>query len=189
MSVIIDDKRYTWRRPVCGTGDYSNRALLNPSYADINTAQMLCLVKALAMAGLGLNLYYGEDFEEKNDSHQNENNVEPESQVAPADRDQINASPMPAGNTLPHPAPTKPVQSGNIDDVLTTGKRTLFKRNNGQPISATDLLLRAYAERQSAKANGGQVGECCELYRKIAKDKNYQELFKRLSNALGLKAC
>lgn len=190
VSVIIDGKRYTCRRPVCASADdgYANRALLNPSYSDINTAQMRCLVKALAMAGLGLNLYYGEDFEAKDASHQPESNIESSSRSA--SRDHVDASSMPVGNEQKHPSSNRNHQSRGIDGILAAGKSTLFKRRNGQPISATDLLLSAYAERQSARSNnGGQVGECYAMYRQIAKDKNYQELFKRLSAALGLKAC
>lgn len=189
VSVIIDGKRYTCRRPVCASaGDgYANRALLNPSYSDINTAQMRCLVKALAMAGLGLNLYYGEDFEETDASHQPESNIESSSRAA--SRDHVGASSMPIGNEQKQPASNRNHQLRGIDGILAAGKSTLFKRRNGQLISATDLLLSAYAERQRAKSNGGQVGECYAMYRQIAKDKNYQELFKRLSEALGLKAC
>lgn len=42
--------------------DYKNRPIKNPTYFEINKTQMRCLVKALAFAGLGLNVYAGEDL-------------------------------------------------------------------------------------------------------------------------------
>lgn len=42
--------------------DYRNKPVLNPNYFDINKTQQRALVKALAIAGLGLNVYAGEDL-------------------------------------------------------------------------------------------------------------------------------
>lgn len=42
--------------------DNRNKVVPNPNYAQINKTQQRCLVKALALAGLGLNLYQGEDL-------------------------------------------------------------------------------------------------------------------------------
>ena len=42
--------------------DFRNKAIKEPTYVEINKAQQRCLVKAIAMAGLGLNLYQGEDL-------------------------------------------------------------------------------------------------------------------------------
>lgn len=42
--------------------DYRNNPIMNPNIKDINKAQLRCLVKALATAGLGLNVYAGEDL-------------------------------------------------------------------------------------------------------------------------------
>lgn len=42
--------------------DNRNKPVRNPDYAQINKTQQRCLVKALALAGLGLNLYQGEDL-------------------------------------------------------------------------------------------------------------------------------
>ena len=42
--------------------DYKNNPIMNPNIKDINKAQLRCLVKALATAGLGLNVYAGEDL-------------------------------------------------------------------------------------------------------------------------------
>ena len=42
--------------------DNRMRVVQEPTYVQINNTQMRCLVKAAAMAGLGLNLYQGEDL-------------------------------------------------------------------------------------------------------------------------------
>lgn len=42
--------------------DNRMRVVQEPTYVQINKTQMRCLVKAAAMAGLGLNLYQGEDL-------------------------------------------------------------------------------------------------------------------------------
>ena len=44
--------------------DYNNKAIPNPGAYDINTARMRCLVKAMAMFGLGHYIYAGESFPE-----------------------------------------------------------------------------------------------------------------------------
>lgn len=45
--------------------DYNNKALTNPSMMDVNKTIMRCLVKCLAMFGLGHYIYAGEDLPEQ----------------------------------------------------------------------------------------------------------------------------
>ena len=42
--------------------DFKNKAIANPNAFDINTARMRCLVKNIAMFGLGIYIYAGEDL-------------------------------------------------------------------------------------------------------------------------------
>lgn len=42
--------------------DNRNKVVINPDMGQINKTTMRCIVKAIAMAGLGLNLYAGEDL-------------------------------------------------------------------------------------------------------------------------------
>lgn len=42
--------------------DYKNRAIPSPNAFQVNTARMRCLVKCLAMYGLGWSIYIGEDL-------------------------------------------------------------------------------------------------------------------------------
>ena len=44
--------------------DFKNKAMKNPDMYAINKSVMRCLTKNLAMFGLGLNIYQGEDFPE-----------------------------------------------------------------------------------------------------------------------------
>ncbi len=52
-------KKRTMQLPVM---DYKNRAIPNPDAFQINTAMQRCLVKAIALHGLGLYIYAGEDL-------------------------------------------------------------------------------------------------------------------------------
>jgi hypothetical protein len=45
--------------------DYSNKAIKNPDARKISDTKMRCLVKTIALHGLGLGLYAGEDIPEK----------------------------------------------------------------------------------------------------------------------------
>ena len=56
--------------------DYKNKAIVNPDAFAINTANMRCLVKCMALFGLGLYIYAGEDLPLF---------VEPETKVLPTD--------------------------------------------------------------------------------------------------------
>ncbi|MDM8331551.1 DUF1071 domain-containing protein [Limosilactobacillus pontis] len=58
-TVTINGRDYTESLYVM---DNANNAVINPTVQQINKTQKRCLVKALAMAGLGLNLYAGEDL-------------------------------------------------------------------------------------------------------------------------------
>lgn len=59
VTVNIQGEKYSERLYVM---DMRNQPVMKPNIAQINKTQQRCLVKALAMAGLGLNLYAGEDL-------------------------------------------------------------------------------------------------------------------------------
>jgi len=63
--------------------DNSNRAIKNPDAAAINKARMRCLVKAIAMHGLGLYIYNGEDVPQNDDQQNIPVNQAPEPIPAP----------------------------------------------------------------------------------------------------------
>jgi len=58
-TVTAFNKDMTMHLPVM---DYKNRAISNPDAFAVNTAMMRCLAKAIAVHGLGLYIYAGEDL-------------------------------------------------------------------------------------------------------------------------------
>ena len=56
-------KKMTAQLPVM---DYRNKAITNPDAMSVNTAMQRCLAKAIALHGLGLYIYTGEDLPEEN---------------------------------------------------------------------------------------------------------------------------
>ena len=67
VTVTMFDKPMTCQLPVM---DYRNKAIPNPDAFAVNTAIMRCMTKALALHGLGLYLYSGEDVPEESDKHE-----------------------------------------------------------------------------------------------------------------------
>ena len=59
VSVYVNEIKRTCVLPVM---DHRNKAIENPNAFQINTAIMRCLAKAIAMHGLGLYIYAGEDL-------------------------------------------------------------------------------------------------------------------------------
>ena len=64
VSVTIKGDRKTCLLPVM---NHRNQAIKNPDAFAVNTAVMRCLAKAIAMHGLGLYIYAGEDLPEQDD--------------------------------------------------------------------------------------------------------------------------
>src|SRR5512143_3322978 len=58
-TVTAFNKPMTMHLPVM---DYRNKAIKNPDAFAVNTAMMRCLVKCIALHGLGLYIYAGEDL-------------------------------------------------------------------------------------------------------------------------------
>ena len=61
VSVHVEDETQTEVFPVL---NHSNKPIQNPNSFDVNTALQRALVKAIAMLGLGLYIYAGEDVPE-----------------------------------------------------------------------------------------------------------------------------
>jgi len=61
VTVTIFGKPMTCQLPVM---DHRNKAIANPDAFQVNTAIMRCMTKALALHGLGLYIYAGEDLPE-----------------------------------------------------------------------------------------------------------------------------
>jgi hypothetical protein len=65
VTVTMFNKPMTCQLPVM---DYRNKAIPKPDAFAVNTAIMRCMTKALALHGLGLYLYSGEDVPEEGKS-------------------------------------------------------------------------------------------------------------------------
>lgn len=61
-TVVAFGKPMTAQLPVM---DYKNKAITNPDAFSVNTAMQRCLAKAIALHGLGLYIYAGEDVPEQ----------------------------------------------------------------------------------------------------------------------------
>ena len=64
VTVTIFGKPMTCMLPVM---DYKNKPILNPDAFAVNTAIMRCMTKALALHGLGIYIYSGDDLPESDD--------------------------------------------------------------------------------------------------------------------------
>lgn len=65
VAVTVNEITLSQIHPVL---DARNRAILAPTAFDINTSIQRCLVKAIALHGLGLSIYAGEDLLDLNDT-------------------------------------------------------------------------------------------------------------------------
>tara|TARA_Y100001973_G_scaffold12750_1_gene17701 strand:- start:4788 stop:5450 length:663 start_codon:yes stop_codon:yes gene_type:complete len=75
---IGEMSRYMWLAVM----NYSNKAITNPTSVDINKSQMRCFVKCIAMFGLGLHIYAGEDIPMNEDEEGDDEDNSVDVQVA-----------------------------------------------------------------------------------------------------------
>jgi len=68
-SVTAFGKTMTAQLPVL---DYKNKAVMNPDAMAVNTAMQRCLAKAIALHGIGLYIYAGEDLPQSEPTTQDE---------------------------------------------------------------------------------------------------------------------
>jgi len=66
--------------------DHRNKAIVKPNAFDINKAMMRCLVKGIAVHGLGLYIYAGEDLPEEEKTQQK--TAQPQQQQTPQNQQQ-----------------------------------------------------------------------------------------------------
>ena len=94
VTVTMFDKPMTCMLPVL---DFRNKPIPTPNSFDVNTSIMRCLVKAIAMHGLGLYIYAGEDLPETDETRGEVKEVTPVAKmkhvaVQPAEWDNSDAS-------------------------------------------------------------------------------------------------
>jgi hypothetical protein len=109
VAVTVQDITLSQIHPVL---DGKNRPLLVPSAFDINTSIQRCLVKAIALHGLGLYIYAGEDLPEADGA----------SETKSADQPSPSSPPSPSSSVRPFPK-SKPFYD---DKVLATVNQVRF---------------------------------------------------------------
>lgn len=137
MTVTIKGVDYTQQLYVM---DNKNKAVINPTQAQINKTTQRCIVKALAMAGLGLNLYAGEDLPmgdiSENDKKQAEAKKQAEKQQVKERLDKaLNILAEEQGTTatevkaaLVEQYKNEPAYKENPDGALLAGASAMYKQ-------------------------------------------------------------
>ena len=112
--------------------DYNNRAIKNPDSAAINKARMRCFVKAIAMHGLGLYIYQGEDLPDA--PEEKPKKKKPQIDVSVQPQEPVQEEPKEGWRLLWH--------NGEFKDILSTSG-----------MFSTELLetLKLYQEKKKSR--------------------------------------
>ena len=113
VSVTVDDVTLSQIHPVL---DKRNKVIQEPDAFDINTSIQRCLVKAIALHGLGLGVYAGEDL--------------------PAGNSQPTPKPMPIKPPQANNIPPKPAESTN--GRVVSGVQMEFGKYSGFYVNQID---------------------------------------------------
>ena len=116
VAVTVDDVTLSQIHPVL---DKRNKVIQEPNAFDINTSIQRCLVKAIALHGLGLGVYAGEDLPD-----------------LPAGNSQHTPKPMPIKPPQANNMPSKPAESTNGEVV--SGVQMEFGKYSGFYVSQID---------------------------------------------------
>jgi hypothetical protein len=140
--------------------DHKNRPIMAPSPFDINTSIQRSLVKAIALHGLGLNIYAGEDLPDLNGGG--------EPTQPPQDADEPVAKPKRAAKVTN--LPTREPEAAR-KDWLTDAQLRYIQKLIADTASSTDQLL-AYFGFESLdtipKAEASRVIKALESKRRAA---------------------
>ena len=112
--------------------DFKNRAIKNPDSAAINKARMRCFVKAIAMHGLGLYIYQGEDLPDA--PEEKPKKKKPQIDVSVQPQEPVQEEPKEGWRLLWH--------NGEFKDILSTAG-----------MFSTELLqtLKLYQEKKQSR--------------------------------------
>jgi hypothetical protein len=111
VAVTVNDLVQSQIHPVL---DNANRPLAKPNCFQINTSIQRCLAKAIALHGLGLSLFAGEDLEQYDQPTQPEQKIQPE---------QYNKTQTPQKQT-------KQVYSNNSEKLASVKQLAVLDKNN-----------------------------------------------------------
>lgn len=135
-TVTAFNKSMTAQLPVM---DHRNKAIPNPDAFAVNTAMQRCLVKAIALHGIGLYIYAGEDLPE--------GGAKPEEEVAERFRTALNAEYQGATEEE-----TEAQRTAAVSDVHTSVKdQDLYRAAWALLDAPTRRAIKAYIDMAKAK--------------------------------------
>lgn len=117
--------------------DYRNLPILSPTSFDINTSIQRCLVKAIALHGLGLSIYAGEDLPDLDEAAESTGKNEvPTVPVAPA----TPARSKPAAAKVTS-LPVRDERKASSSEWLTVAQKRFIERLLAETATDLDQLL------------------------------------------------
>ena len=129
--------------------DFKNNAIANPNSRQISDAKMRCLVKCIAMFGLGHYVYAGEDLPPSSDEEEETKEVEKETKVT---EEELPVNYEKFSESL--------IETATKMEETVSGLESLWKSNKEtiKELKATDeklyqKLVRSFAERRSQMEN------------------------------------
>ena len=124
--------------------DNRNKVVPNPNYAQINKTQQRCLVKTLALAGLGLNLYQGEDL--PTGENMKRKGINPEQQ---AKQKKLQAKKSEMSKLLGEVAVALKMRAADVQDkVVETIKNEYQGSSEMQPLEKIELMVKVLRDMQ-----------------------------------------
>lgn len=126
-TVTAFGKAMTMHLPVM---DFRNKAVKNPDAFAVNTAMMRCLVKAIALHGLGLYIYAGEDLPLAEDNQKVDFNLEMHLDIIKG--------------------------AGDIDDLRKVFADAMGAANNAKDKDAAKVIIKAKDARKEELAKENQ---------------------------------
>ena len=146
VTVSIGDLTRSMWLPVM---DFKNNAIANPNSRQISDAKMRCLVKCIAMFGLGHYVYAGEDLPPSSDEEEETKEVEKETKVT---EEELPVNYEKFSESL--------IETATKMEETVSGLESLWKSNKDtiKELKAKDeelykKLVRAFAERRSQMEN------------------------------------
>ena len=129
--------------------DYKNNAISNPNSRQISDSKMRCLVKCIAMFGLGHYVYAGEDLPPSSDEEEETKEVEKETKVT---EEELPVNYEKFSESL--------IETATKMEETVSGLESLWKSNKDtiKELKAKDeelykKLVRSFAERRSQMEN------------------------------------
>ena len=146
VTVSIGDLTRSMWLPVM---DFKNNAIANPNSRQISDAKMRCLVKCIAMFGLGHYVYAGEDLPPSSDEEEETKEVEKETKVT---EEELPVNYEKFSESL--------IETATKMEETVSGLESLWKSNKDtiKELKAKDeelykKLVKAFAERRSQMEN------------------------------------